>query len=116
MTILSRAWAIVRREIDVDVILLALAVGLIAIGFWDWWRPGAFVVPGLVVLWIVLPSRRPFVVRDQQPSDPVLHQRKPMAATGVGRTSEPLCHASPSWGRGRSGNGSTARSVQPKNS
>lgn len=69
--ILQRAAAIVRREVDADVILLVIAVVLIAVGFWDWWRPGAWIVPGAVLLWIALPSRRRFVA--PEPDGPAKH-------------------------------------------
>jgi len=65
---IPRAWALVRREIDADVVLLILAVALIAAGCWSWWRPGAFVVPGLVLLWIALPTRTRFVHREGGPT------------------------------------------------
>jgi hypothetical protein len=69
MSTLQRAWAIARREVDADVILLALAVGLIAVGFWQWWRPGAFLIPGLVMLWIALPCRTSFIVQTDHSAD-----------------------------------------------
>lgn len=58
---LQRAAALLRRELDADVILLLVALSLIVVGCWSWWRPGAFLIPGGVLLWIVLPSRRPFI-------------------------------------------------------
>jgi hypothetical protein len=61
MAVLRRAAAVVQRELDADVILLLTALLLIATGFWNWWRPGAYVVPGLVLLWLTLPARLPFV-------------------------------------------------------
>lgn len=66
---LRRALTILRRELDADVILLVLALGLIAVGLWQCWRPGAFLVPGVVLLWIAVPARRPFVVRDSDLTD-----------------------------------------------
>jgi hypothetical protein len=32
----------------------------------DVWRPGVYIVPGAVLLWIVLPTRRAFVLKDSQ--------------------------------------------------
>lgn len=49
--------------IGLDDVVLALALLLVAIGFWLVWRPGAFIAPGLVLLWLVLPSRAPLVTR-----------------------------------------------------
>ena len=45
-----------------DEIALIVALGLIAFGLWDVWRPGSFIAPGVVLLWIYLPARLPFVV------------------------------------------------------
>lgn len=58
--------AFVRSEISRDEIELVLALGLIATGFWMFWKPGSCLVPGFVLLWHVLPARAPFVGgRDQ---------------------------------------------------
>jgi hypothetical protein len=45
-------------------LLVALALVLLARGLLDVWRPGAYIVPGAVLLWIVLPTRRAFIVSD----------------------------------------------------
>ncbi len=45
-----------------DELALIAALGLIAFGLWDVWRPGSFIAPGIVLLWIYLPARLPFVV------------------------------------------------------
>jgi hypothetical protein len=50
--------------------MLLLALGLIAAGLWQVWRPGVYLVPGLVLLWIVLPPRRPFIERPAPPASP----------------------------------------------
>jgi hypothetical protein len=44
---------------------LAIAVGLvlIAIGCWDFWRPGSTLFPGLVLLWLFTPQRKSFIER-----------------------------------------------------
>jgi hypothetical protein len=49
-----------------DELVLAAGVILIAIGCWDLWRPGAFLVPGAILVWISLPARTGFIAR---PSD-----------------------------------------------
>jgi hypothetical protein len=54
------------RWIGLDEALLLVAVGLIGYGLWDVWRPGAYLVAGVVLLWIVLPARVPFVVRESR--------------------------------------------------
>lgn len=42
---------------------LAILTGLIliGIGFWDCWRPGSFLAPGIVLLWLFVPQREKFV-------------------------------------------------------
>jgi hypothetical protein len=50
-------------EIGVDEVMPAIGLGLLAYGLWLAWAPGAFIAPGLVVLWTYLPARVPFVVR-----------------------------------------------------
>ena len=42
---------------------IAAALILLAVGFWMAWRPGAFIIPALVILWLTIPSRGPFVDR-----------------------------------------------------
>ena len=69
IAVLRRALTILRREIDADVLLLVLALTLIAVGFWNWVRPLSFIVPGAVLLWISIPARRPFVIRDPDVTD-----------------------------------------------
>ena len=60
--------AAVVRHIGVNELGLAIALLLIARGLWLAWRPGAYLVPGLVLLWIALPSRVAFLVRPSAPS------------------------------------------------
>ncbi len=52
---------------DATDIVLAVALGLLAIGCGLVWLPGAFIAPGLVGLWLTLPSRAPFVSRPLKP-------------------------------------------------
>ena len=54
---LSKLAAIVRTigtviagEIGRDEVYLVTALALIAVGFWDFWRPGAYLVPGAILL------------------------------------------------------------------
>lgn len=58
---------VVLREVDADVVGLGLALALLAAGLWPdlGWR--ALAVPGAVLLWLVLPSREPFVIRKEPP-------------------------------------------------
>jgi len=58
---MRRLWGWVRGLVGLHEIALAMATGLISYGFWRSWSPGAFLVPGLVLLWIVLPQRVSFL-------------------------------------------------------
>lgn len=62
----ARSAAVVAAIVAVvgpDEALLAVALALIAIGFSKVWLPGAYLVPGFVLLWIVMPARAPFIAR-----------------------------------------------------
>lgn len=56
-----RAW--IGSMIGVDELLLAVALTLVTVGSWPLLGRGALVVPGIVLLWIVLPTRGTFIVR-----------------------------------------------------
>lgn len=45
------------NQIDVEDIAILLALGLLAVGFWDWWRPGSYFAPAAVLLFMYLPPR-----------------------------------------------------------
>ena len=45
-----------------------LGLGLVVVGLWMVWRPAAFLVSGGILLWISLPSRRPFLLRADPPA------------------------------------------------
>lgn len=55
----QRAWAALPFD-RADVIVLCGLV-LVALGCWEAWRPGAFLVPGAVLVYYGLPPRPPFV-------------------------------------------------------
>lgn len=57
--------AAVRSAMGVDELVLVLALTLTTGGLWTWLAWGALVVPGVVLLWLVLPPRAPFVVPDR---------------------------------------------------
>lgn len=46
-----------------DEIWISAGTVAVALGFWWTWRPGAYFAVGLVILWLALPSRGPFVMR-----------------------------------------------------
>lgn len=48
-----------------DEIQFWLGLVLVACGFWSFWRPGSYLVPGLALIWSSLPSRAPFVARTE---------------------------------------------------
>lgn len=54
--------------VGVDELLLSIALALIVVGLWPLVGQRALLVPGLVLLWIVLPSRQPFLHRSPAPS------------------------------------------------
>jgi hypothetical protein len=58
---------VLSSEVGREEVALALGMCLIAYGFWDVWRPASFVIPGVVMVWVTLPSRTPFVERSDQP-------------------------------------------------
>lgn len=55
----------ISSEIGRDEIYLAAGLALIAAGCWLTWRPGAFLLPGAVLVWIALPCRAAFIDRPQ---------------------------------------------------
>ncbi len=67
---LGAVWLAIVAAIGIDELALALALGLIGLGCWMVWKPGAFLVPGLVLLWLALPSRAPFVSRPPDKPQP----------------------------------------------
>lgn len=56
-----RVW--IGSMLGVDELLLAVALTLVTVGSWPLLGRGALVVPGIVLLWIVLPTRGTFIVR-----------------------------------------------------
>ena len=70
--------SLLAREVGGRECVLVLSLCLIAKGLWDWWRPGAYLVPGVVLLWIALPIRPPFVLRQRHdtPDDVLTRKRQ----------------------------------------
>lgn len=65
-----RSWDAVRSAVDAADIWIAIALGLISYGCWDLYRPAAFIVPGVALLWIALPPRPPFFDRTEPAKKP----------------------------------------------
>lgn len=64
---LNVAAVAVAGEFGRDELYFYGGLALIAAGCWDVWRPGAFLFPGFVLLWVSLPMRTGFVDRSQEP-------------------------------------------------
>jgi hypothetical protein len=60
---IRNAAAALATHIGVDELVLGAGLGLIAWGCWHVWRPAAAIAPGVVLLWISLPGRSPFIVQ-----------------------------------------------------
>ena len=58
-----------------DEILIVLALALIARGLWLVWQPGSYLVPGIVILWIALPTRSTLVSRQSEQPPKVTPKR-----------------------------------------
>ena len=56
-------WTAVASVVGRDELTLLAGLGLVAAGFAEFWRPGAFLFPGLVLVWVALPTRHGFVHR-----------------------------------------------------
>lgn len=63
-------------QVDLQDVAIAAAIGLLAYGFSLWWRPGAYLAPAVILLWIYLPSRYEFVV-SRPPAPEKRHAREP---------------------------------------
>jgi hypothetical protein len=53
----------VAGEIGRDELHFYGALTLVAIGCWDMWRPGSFLIPAAVLLWVSTPMRSGFIER-----------------------------------------------------
>jgi hypothetical protein len=65
---LSAIGSVAKANAEELGVLVMLA--LISAGLWPYVGQGALVVPGLVGLWLLLPSRLPFLVRPPGTPDP----------------------------------------------
>lgn len=58
-----RAIALASAAVDKEDVLMLAGLALLAAGLWLVSHAAALIVPGLILLWIFLPSRPPFVDR-----------------------------------------------------
>jgi len=65
--VVARVATAIASEIGRDEIYFYGGLVLVAIGCWDLWRPGAFIVPGVALIWVSMPCRAAFVDRPQEP-------------------------------------------------
>lgn len=74
----ARFWDVVfgPNGLEREELLLAVGLALIARGLWMAWQPGAFIVPGIVLVYIALPSRAAFVARPPAESETPARARR----------------------------------------
>jgi len=60
---LKRLIATITSEIDLQTLVLLVGLALMSVGLWEAWRPGAYLAPGVILVWMALPARRPFIHR-----------------------------------------------------
>lgn len=53
----------IRSSVDLADLLVLAGLVLIVAALWDVSRPAALGIPGVVLVWIALPPRPPFVMR-----------------------------------------------------
>ena len=69
MAILRTSSAVVVREVGVEEILLTAAIALAMVAIWPWCGRLSLLVPAVVLLWIALPARAPFLARPPDKAD-----------------------------------------------
>jgi hypothetical protein len=67
-------WKALASVIGPDEILLVVALTLVTVALWPWVGQGALLPAGLVLLFVALPSRAPFVHRQPIPEKPTRRQ------------------------------------------
>lgn len=58
---ISRACSAIADVFDKEDALTLIGLVMVGAGFWLWSKPLALIVPGVILLWIFLPPRPPFV-------------------------------------------------------
>jgi hypothetical protein len=59
----ARAAAAVTAFVDLDDVFVFGGCVLLYYGMAEAWRPGRFLAPALVLLWVYVPQRVPFIAR-----------------------------------------------------
>ena len=72
---MKTVWQALQRAVGIDEVLITIGLGLATVGLWTWIGPGALTLPGLVLLWIVVPARQPFISRPADPTAPPRSRR-----------------------------------------
>lgn len=51
------------KQVDVSQLLHLVGLGLVSYGSWLVYEPAGYLAPGLVLVWLTMPSRPPFLRR-----------------------------------------------------
>lgn len=57
----AAVWQAITAVIGADELLVVAGLGLLTAGLWPIVQESALIAPGLVLLWIALPQRTPFL-------------------------------------------------------
>ena len=55
----------IRKVIGINEVAIYTSLALISCGAWQVYKPAAFLVPGVIMLWMYLPQRVPFFSRHE---------------------------------------------------
>lgn len=66
--VIQHTWSAITSVVGIDELLIYAAIGLVAKGASMVWAPGAYLVPGIVMLWMYLPQRGSFIARPPAPA------------------------------------------------
>lgn len=65
---MRKALTAIVAGIGLDEVLFVVALLLLAAGLWSLVGWPALIAPGAILLWVTLPTRRPFVDRPARPA------------------------------------------------